>query len=77
MSRGIFDADRLKFALYLVHNVFSNEIPDTEWNTFIGKLIIGKNESDETPIWIPKHCTTACQNLQVTSSNKKNQHKYI
>lgn len=65
MSRGIFGSDRLKFALHLTHDLFSKEIPEVEWNVFIGKHNVGKSETEEIPPWIPKQCTVTCQNLQV------------
>lgn len=68
MSRGIFEADRLKFALYVIRNLFPNDLPDSEWNAFVGRLNSGKTVMEETPLWIPKHCLAACQNLQVNFS---------
>lgn len=65
MSRGVFEADRLKLALHLTHDLFPTEIPEIEWNVFVGRKNIGKSEIENTPPWIPKHCTIACQALQV------------
>lgn len=65
MSRGIFEADRLKFSLHLIHDLFSNEIPGIEWDTFIRKNNTSKIDLEETPLWIPKQCVMACQNMQV------------
>lgn len=68
MSRGIFEADRLKFAMHLTHDMFPNEISEIEWNVFIGNQNIGKTDLEDSPLWIPKQCTMASQNLQVNTS---------
>lgn len=69
MCRGIFESDRLKFSLHLTHELHPHEIPESEWNVFIGKHNIGKIDLEEVPPWIAKNCVTACQNLQVSKLN--------
>ncbi|XP_056634261.1 cytoplasmic dynein 2 heavy chain 1 [Diorhabda sublineata] len=65
MSRGIFQDDRLKFLLYLIFKLYPKEISEDEWRVFLGNSVIGKSVSEDHPPWIPKHCLTHIQNLQV------------
>ncbi|KAK5644082.1 hypothetical protein RI129_007927 [Pyrocoelia pectoralis] len=55
MSRAIFKADRLKFALHLCHKILPREIPNDEWNFFLGNSLVGKTDKAQSvPEWVPE-----------------------
>ncbi|XP_031341052.1 cytoplasmic dynein 2 heavy chain 1-like [Photinus pyralis] len=67
MSRAIFKADRLKFALHLCHKILPREIPSDEWNFFIGNSFIGKiDKGQSVPEWIPESVSRNVAALQVS-----------
>ncbi|KAJ9587001.1 hypothetical protein L9F63_019419, partial [Diploptera punctata] len=57
VSRSVFKADRLSFALHLVNKMHSQQIPEDEWNVFTGQAVSDvKIESSKVnenlPSWI-------------------------
>ncbi|KAF5283232.1 hypothetical protein FQA39_LY17379 [Lamprigera yunnana] len=67
MSRAIFKMDRIKFALHLCHKILPNQIPNDEWNVFLGNAFLNKADLEKTetiPPWIPNHLKQNVLTLQ-------------
>ncbi|CAD5120552.1 DgyrCDS9119 [Dimorphilus gyrociliatus] len=56
VSRSLFKADRLMFAIHMVHGMFPTIFEENEWEYFIGILVVDtKGEKDiELPDWVEK-----------------------
>ncbi|KAK4887690.1 hypothetical protein RN001_003961 [Aquatica leii] len=55
MSRSIFTTDRIKFALHLCHKILPQQIPNDEWNFFLGNSFLNKSDLDKNenvPKWV-------------------------
>ncbi|CAH0554582.1 unnamed protein product [Brassicogethes aeneus] len=64
MARGIFKQDRLKFLLHLAHKLYSVEIPENEWKSFLCSNISTTKLPDDLPSWIPEQCVNTVFNLK-------------
>ncbi|XP_069679211.1 cytoplasmic dynein 2 heavy chain 1 isoform X2 [Periplaneta americana] len=57
ISRSLFKADRLMFALHLVNKLYSQQFQDNEWRVFMGQAVSdikvdASRVSDSLPNWI-------------------------
>ncbi|XP_017783105.1 PREDICTED: cytoplasmic dynein 2 heavy chain 1 [Nicrophorus vespilloides] len=68
MGRGIFKGDRLTFLMHLIHRMFPENIPITEWNFFLGNAIVGgKSQFDRSSLsWLPEQQLSQVLILQMT-----------
>ncbi|KAJ3658130.1 hypothetical protein Zmor_009888 [Zophobas morio] len=63
VTRGIMKMDRLTFAMHLIQKLFSIQL--SEWSHFLGNSVTTRNDPENIPPWIPKHCVHNIQNLQI------------
>ena len=60
VCRSLFKADRLMFAMHLVHGMHPNLFQDNEWEAFVGQLVPGMLRRQESiqKIWegLPSWC---------------------
>ncbi|UJR10563.1 hypothetical protein I4U23_014763 [Adineta vaga] len=52
ITRSLFKADRLMFAMHLVHGMFSKKVPENEWEHFIGLSVADVKETRALPSWV-------------------------
>ncbi|CAM4781010.1 unnamed protein product [Rotaria magnacalcarata] len=52
ITRSLFKADRLMFAMHLAHGMFPKKIPDNEWEHFIGLSVADVKEARTLPAWV-------------------------
>ncbi|CAF1020652.1 unnamed protein product, partial [Adineta ricciae] len=52
ITRSLFKADRLMFAMHLAHGMFPKKIPENEWEHFIGISVADVKESRSIPSWV-------------------------
>ncbi|KAI4463438.1 dynein heavy chain family protein [Holotrichia oblita] len=72
VGRGILKADRPKFILHLIHTIYPKQIPEEEWNFFLGQITNSKVDSKHeynVPSWIPEQIHHHVQLLQVYQPN--------
>ncbi len=51
VSRSLFKADRLMFALHLVHTMYPKLFGDSEWDLFVGKIVLSGEKNVDMPSW--------------------------
>lgn len=60
VSRGVFKNDRIILVMSLIRTL--EEIPQIEWNIFIGNCI--RTEGEKLPSWVPKNSISFLQNIR-------------
>ncbi|KAH3759574.1 cytoplasmic dynein 2 heavy chain 1 [Pelomyxa schiedti] len=64
VCRSLFKADRLVFAMHLVHATKSHFFQPKEWEYFIGQISETSSRSDSFPSWAPKDRRNAFTELE-------------
>lgn len=67
VSRALFKADRLMFALHLVHTMYPKLFGEQEWELFVGKIVMGiEKATADFPSWAAAERKPAFGLLQAT-----------
>ena len=69
--RSLFKADRLMFALHMVHGMFPDRFQEKEWDLFSGLIVSdiktdGHKHERDLPQWLDQDRTTAVSLLKST-----------
>ena len=70
--RSLFKADRLMFALHMVHGMFPDMFQKNEWECFTGVLVADiKGTEKDVPSWIDTDRAQAVLMLKVSSESRR------
>ncbi|XP_063970614.1 cytoplasmic dynein 2 heavy chain 1 [Lytechinus pictus] len=72
VCQSLFKADRLMFALHLVHGMHPNHFKENEWEAFLGQIVADVRESQQSgsmPSWVDQDRHKALASFMATFSS--------
>ena len=66
VTRSLFKADRLMFALHLLHSLYPHLFADSEWEFFIDTLVVDAKDGDAALPPLPSYFATASPTAYAT-----------
>ena len=66
VTRSLFKADRLMFALHLLHSLYPQLFAESEWEYFIDTLVVDGKDGETAVQPLPSHFATASQSAYAT-----------